>query len=189
MRKFTALLFAFASLHAQDFDLLLKGGLVIDPKNGIDGPRDVAILNGRIAAVEPNIPAASAKRTLNIKGLTVTPGLVDIHVHLFATTGVADAWAGDKSILPDGFSFRTGVTTMADAGSAGWRNFETFRHTVIDRVQTRVYAFINIAGLGMMTDVAEQFTADMKPEEVAKLARKHSDVVVGVKSAHYQGAD
>ncbi|MBI4904869.1 MAG: amidohydrolase/deacetylase family metallohydrolase [Acidobacteria bacterium] len=174
---------------AQDYDLLLKGGHVIDPKNGLNAARDVAILKGRVAAVEANIPAAAARRMLNVKGLVVTPGLVDIHVHLFATTGVADAWAGDKSILPDGFSFRTGVTTMADAGSAGWRNFETFRHTVIDRVQTRVYAFINIAGLGMMTDVAEQAVHDMKPEEVARLARKHGDVVVGVKSAHYQGAE
>jgi dihydroorotase len=119
----------------------------------------------------------------------VTPGLIDLHVHLFATTGVKGAWAGDNSVLPDGFSFRTGVTTMVDAGSSGWRNFETFRHTVIDRAQTRVLAMINIAGLGMMTNAAEQVAAEFQPAEVVALARKHKDVVVGVKTAHYELPD
>lgn len=166
------------------YDLVLQGGRVIDPKNGVDRIADVAIQDGRIAAVGDKL---TGKKNLSVKGLVVTPGLVDIHVHLFATTGVKDAWAGDNSILPDGFSFRTGVTAMADAGSSGWRNFETFRHTVIDRVKTRVYAFINIAGLGMMTDIAEQ--GDFDPKELAALAKKHRDVVVGVKSAHYQSPD
>ncbi len=185
-----ALGLAFAALgFAQNYDLVLKGGHVIDAKNGIDGVRDVAIRQGRIAAVEANIPASQARQAIDAAGLYITPGLVDLHVHLFHTTGVKDAWAGDNSIAPDSFSFRTGVTTMVDAGSSGWRNFETFRHTVIDRVRTRVLALINIAGLGMMTDMAEQPTADMKPEEVARLAKKHADVVVGVKSAHYRAAD
>jgi dihydroorotase len=108
-------------------------------------------------------------------------------VHVFHTTGVRNAWAGDSSVQPDAFSFRTGVTTMVDAGSSGWRNFETFRHTVIDRASTRVLALINIAGLGMMTDIVEQ--SDFDSAEVAKLARKHRDVVVGIKSAHYQLPD
>ncbi len=166
------------------YDLVLKGGRVIDPRNNVDRVADVAVTAGKIAAVGDNL---AGKQTLDVKGLVVTPGLIDIHVHLFATTGVKNAWAGDNSIWPDGFSFRTGVTTMADAGSSGWRNFETFRHTVIDRVQTRVFAFINIAGLGMMTDVAEQ--DDFDPKELARLAKKHSDIVVGVKSAHYQKPD
>ncbi len=166
------------------YDLVLKGGRVIDPRNNVDRVADVAVTAGKIAAVGNNL---TGKQTLDVKGLVVTPGLIDIHVHLFATTGVKNAWAGDNSIWPDGFSFRTGVTTMADAGSSGWRNFETFRHTVIDRVQTRVFAFINIAGLGMMTDVAEQ--DDFDPKELARLAKKHSDIVVGVKSAHYQKPD
>lgn len=174
---------ALLFLLAQN-DLVLKGGRVIDPRNGIDRVADVAIKDGRIAAVGASL---EGRRVLDVAGLVVTPGLVDIHVHLFATTGVKDAWAGDNSVMPDGFSFRTGVTAMADAGSSGWRNFETFRHTVIDRAQTRVFAFINIAGLGMMTDVAEQ--EDFNPEEVARLAQKHRDVVVGVKSAHYQKPD
>ncbi|MFN7934677.1 MAG: amidohydrolase/deacetylase family metallohydrolase [Bryobacteraceae bacterium] len=184
------LLSALASMAgAQSYDLLLKGGHLIDPKNNIDAIRDVAIRAGKVAAVGENLPAAQAKKTVDLKGLYVTPGLVDIHVHVFHTTGVKDAWAGDNSIAPDSFSFRTGVTTMADAGSAGWRNFETFRHTVIDRAKTRIFAFINIAGLGMLTNIVEQATADMKPAEVAALAKKHKDVVVGVKTAHYEAPD
>jgi dihydroorotase len=168
------------------YDLVLKGGHVIDPKNNIDMVADVAVRNGRIAAVGPNLPG---NKTIDVSGLYVTPGLVDIHAHLFTTTNVHGAWAGDLSVRPDDFSFRTGVTTMVDAGSSGWKNFEDFRFTVIDRVQTRVFAMINIAGLGMMTDLVEQDPRDFNPARVAELAKKHRDVVVGVKSAHYQRPD
>jgi dihydroorotase len=188
-RRLTIALLWLAPCFAQTYDLLLKNGHVIDPKNTIDAVMDVAVTQGKIARVAANIDAASARKTIDLAGLYVTPGLVDIHTHLFHTTGLRDAWAGDSSIAPDGFSFRSGVTTMVDAGSSGWRNFETFRHTVIDRVQTRVFALINIAGLGMMTDAAEQEKSEFKPEEVARLAEKHRDVVVGVKSAHYQKPD
>jgi dihydroorotase len=171
------------------YDLVLKGGHVIDPKNSIDAQMDVAITGIKIAVVAPDIGASQAKKVVDAHGLYVTPGLVDIHTHLFFTTGAGGAWAGDESIQPDAFSFRTGVTTMADAGSAGWRGFETFRHFVIDRAKTRVFAFINISGLGMLTDAAEQEKSEFQPEEVARLAKKHRDVVVGVKSAHYQKPD
>lgn len=178
-----------SSCWAQSYDIVLKGGHVIDPKNGIDGRMDVAITKGRIAAVAPSIDASQARRTLDVAGLYVTPGLIDLHVHVFNTTLQEGAWAGDNSVQPDAFSFRTGVTTMVDAGSSGWRNFEFFRHTVIDRARTRVLALINIAGLGMMTDVTEQVASDFQPDKVAALAKKHKDVVVGVKSAHYQHPD
>jgi dihydroorotase len=181
------LLVLSACAFAQPYDLLLKGGHVIDPRNNVDGRMDVAVKDGTIARVAPDIPAAEARRVLDVNGLYVTPGLIDLHVHVFHTTGIAGAWAGDLSVQPDAFSFRTGVTTMVDAGSSGWRNFETFRHTVIDRVQTRVLALINIAGFGMLTDIVEQ--DDFNAEEVARLAKKHRDVVVGVKSAHYQKPD
>jgi len=171
------------------YDLLLKGGHVIDPGNRIDGPMDVAIAGGRIAAVGPAISSSTARKTVDATGLYLTPGLIDLHTHLFATTGVPGAWAGDSSVLPDTLSFRTGVTTMVDAGSSGYRNFEAFRNTVIDRSQTRVLALINVAGYGMMTDALEQDVQDMLPERIAALARKHKDVVVGVKSAHYQRPD
>lgn len=189
MRSLVLLLAAIGFLNGQTYDLLLKGGHVIDPKNGVNAIRDVALQGGRVAAVQADIPASRARKTIDATGLYVTPGLVDIHVHVFHTTGVKDAWAGDESVAPDSYSFRTGVTTMVDAGSSGWRNFETFRHTVIDRVKTRVFAMINIAGLGMMTNIVEQAVIDMKPEEVAKLAKKHKDVVVGVKSAHFESGE
>lgn len=166
--------------------MLLKGGRVIDPKNHINAVMDVAVKDGKIAAVAPNLTASDAAKVLDVSGLIVTPGLVDIHTHLFTTTIIQDAWAGDNSVRPDDFSFRTGVTTMADAGSAGWRNFDFFKLTVIDRAKTRIFAFINIAGLGMMTNIVEQHPEDMKPEEVARLARKFPDIVVGVKTAHWE---
>jgi dihydroorotase len=188
VRSLICALLLCSAARAQ-YDLVLKGGHLIDPKNGIDAQMDVAIAGNKIAAVAPDISASQAKKVIDAHGLYVTPGLVDIHTHLFFTTGAGGAWAGDESIQPDAFSFRTGVTTMADAGSAGWRGFETFRHFVIDRAKTRVFAFINISGLGMLTDAAEQETSEFQPQEVARLAKKHRDVVVGVKSAHYQKPD
>jgi dihydroorotase len=189
MRTLLLLVLLAAGAARAQYDLLLKGGHVVDPRNNLDAVMDVAVRDGKIAAVSANIDPAQARRTVEARGLYVTPGLIDLHTHVFHTTGIADAWAGDQSVQPDAFSFRTGVTTMVDAGSSGWRNFETFRHTVIDRVQTRVLALINIAGLGMITDIAEQDKRDFRPEEVARLAKKHKDVVVGVKSAHYQHPD
>ena len=109
--------------------------------------------------------------------------------HLFATTGIHGAWAGDNSVMPDGFSFRSGTTTMVDAGSSGRRNFEDFRLTVIDRSRTRVLAFVNIAGYGMMSNMMEQDKRDFDPQPFVRLKEKHADVVVGVKSAHYEQPD
>jgi dihydroorotase len=182
-----AVLLAFPAVA--QYDLLLKNAHVIDPRNGVDGRMDVAIQARKVARIAPSIDSAQARKAIELAGLYLTPGLVDIHAHVFNTTGIHNAWAGDNSVAADSFSFRTGVTTMVDAGSSGWRNFEDFRHHVIDRVKTRVLAFINIAGLGMITDVTEQEPSDFKPEEVARLARKHKDVVVGVKTAHYQHPD
>jgi dihydroorotase len=186
----SAFLLAASGLAQQPpYDLLLQGGRLIDPRNNIDAVRDIAIQNGQVAEVAAKIDPLRAKTVFNLAGLYVTPGLVDMHVHLFHTTGLREAWAGDASVSPDAFSFRTGVTAMVDAGSSGWRNFETFRHTVLDRARTRVFALINIAGLGMMTNAAEQEPSDFRPEEIAKLAVKHKEMVVGIKSAHYEKSD
>lgn len=173
---------------AKRYDLLIKNGQVIDPKNSINEPRDVAIAAGKIAAVEKNIDPALAAKVVDARGLYVTPGLVDIHVHVYAGTGMK-ALTGDQSVYPDGFSFRACTTTMADAGTSGARNFEDFRQRVIDRAKTRVFAFINIVGLGMGGGQIEQNTADMDPKLAAEMARKHSDVVVGFKTAHYAKPD
>jgi dihydroorotase len=149
----------------------------------------VAIVGGTIAAVDDAIPADQATRALDLSGLYVVPGLIDMHVHLYATAGNRDAWAGDYSILPDGFSFRSGVTTVVDVGSAGRRNFEDFRFRVLDRFATRMYALVNIAGLGMANIEAEQNIYDMDPRRTAELAKAHPDKIVGIKTAHYELPD
>src|SRR6266568_340649 len=137
------------ALAQTSYDLILQGGHVIDAKNGISAVRDVALKDGRVAAVAAHIDPALAVKTVNVSGLYVTPGLIDIHVHVFAGTGERGSYAGDHSVYPDGFTFRNGVTTVADAGSSGWRNFEDFKNRIIDRSQTRVLAFLNIVGNGM----------------------------------------
>src|SRR5574341_1113998 len=101
------------ALAAQNYDLLLKGGQVIDPKNKINRVVDVAIAGGKIARVAENIPESEAKRTADVRGLYVAPGLIDIHVHVYIGTGKR-ALTGDSSVQPDAFSFRSGVTTMVD---------------------------------------------------------------------------
>src|SRR5207247_5704848 len=117
------------------YDLLLRGGHLIDPRNDLSAVRDVAIAGGKIAAVAPRIDPADAFKTIDVSGLYVTPGLVDIHVHVFAGTGEKGSYAGDNSVYPDGFTLRVGVTTVADAGCAGWRNFEGFKPRIIDRAK------------------------------------------------------
>ncbi len=171
------------------FDLVLKGGHLIDPQNGIDAPKDIGITGKVIAAVDAELPLEGAGQVIDVSGLYVTPGLVDIHIHAYATAGHRDTWAGDNSILPDGFSFRTGVTTLVDTGSAGWRNFEDFRYRVIDRCQTRLFALVNIAGTGMTAIDHEQNPYDMDPDKTAGVARENEDVVVGIKTAHYMGPE
>jgi dihydroorotase len=169
------------------YDLLLQGGRLIDPKNKISAVRDLAILNGRIAAVAEHLDPAAAVKTVNVSGLYVTPGLVDIHVHVFAGTGERGSYAGDNSVYPDGFTFRVGVTTVADAGCAGWRNFEDFKTRVIDRSQTRVLAFLNIVGAGMRGAKYENNLEDMEAAPSAEMALRHKDAIVGIKTAHYAG--
>jgi len=171
------------------YDLLLKGGHVIDAKNRISAVRDVAVHNGKIAAVAPDIPASRALKTVDVGGLYVVPGLVDIHAHAYASTG-ARAYAGDKSVYPDGFTFRSGVTTVVDAGTSGWRTFPDFKERVIDRSKTRVLALLNIVGHGMSAEKnGEQNLDDMDAKATADLAAKFKDTVVGIKTAHYAGPE
>jgi dihydroorotase len=182
--------FLIAGAWAQaDYDLLLKGGHVIDGKNHLSAVRDVAIKGGKIAAVAPNIPASDAFKVVNAAGLYVTPGLVDIHVHVYTGTGERGSYAGDLAVYPDGFTLRNGVTTVADAGGAGWRNFEDFKDRVIDRSRTRVLAFINIVGNGMRGGRYEQDLNDMEVKPTAEMALKHKGLIVGIKSAHFAGPE
>ena len=155
------------------YDLLLRNGHVIDPASGLSAVRDVAIAGGKIAAIEERIPPGEALKVVDAAGLYVTPGLVDIHVHVFAGTGEKDSYAGDNSVYPDGFTFRAGVTTVADAGCSGWRNFEDFRQRIIERSRTRVLAFLNIVGNGMRGGAFEQNLADMEAAPTAETALRH----------------
>jgi dihydroorotase len=183
------LLFVGSARAQETFDLLLRGGHVIDPANSISGVRDVAIRGGKIAAVAQKIDASRALKTVDVSGLYVTPGLVDIHVHVFAGTGEQRSYAGDNSIYPDGFTLRSGVTTVADAGCAGWRNFEEFKARIIDRARTRILVFLNIVGGGMRGARTEQNLADMEPRPTAEMALRHKGRIVGIKTAHYMGRD
>jgi len=190
MRLATFLCLAAAQLAAQaPYDLLLKGGHVIDPKNGIDAVRDVGIRDGRIAAVQENLPSSSATRTVDAAGLYVTPGLVDIHVHVYAGTGVPHVYYGDNSVYPDDHSFKACTTTMVDAGSSGAHDFPDFKQRIIDRAKTRVLAFLNIASNGMDSGPVENDLGSMDADLAAATVKQHRDVLVGIKSAHYRGPE
>jgi len=175
--------------NAQVIDILLKGGHVIDPKNKIDNKMDVAITNGKISKVAADIPAKDAKKVVDVTGLYVTPGIIDMHVHVFAGNQ-PDAYIADghTSLPPDGFTFRAGVTTVVDAGSAGWRNFRLFKQQTIDRSETRVLAFLNVVGAGMVGRYEEQNVADMNPTMISLMITKlYPDIIVGIKAPHYWG--
>jgi len=185
-----AVVAASFSVSAQEYDLLIKNGHLIDAKNKLDQAMDVAILDGKVAEVSAQIPGEKAKKVIDAKGLYVVPGLIDNHVHVFHGTN-QDQYISNSytSLPPDGFTFRYGVTTVVDAGSSGWRNFKTFREQTIDNSKTRVLAYLNIEGPGMKGGAIEQNLADMDPKLTAIVARQNSDVIVGIKLAHYSGHD
>ena len=189
MRLQILILCASTLLAQAPYDLLLKGGHVIDPKNKISAVRDVAIKDGRIAAVAPDIPAAQGRKVVNVSGLYVTPGLIDLHAHVFAGSAGQGLAGGHTSIFPDDFALRAGVTTVVDAGSSGRRNFADFKKTVIDRARTRVLALLNIGGVGMPGDAQEQNVSDMDAKGAAEVALANPDTIVGIKVAHYRGPD
>jgi dihydroorotase len=174
---------------APTYDLLLRGGHVIDARNGISGVRDVAVAAGKIALVQPNIDPASATKVVDVSGLYVVPGLVDIHTHVYAGTGEKNSYAGDLSVYPDSFALRSGITTVADAGCSGWRNFDDFKQRIIDRSTTRVLVFLNIVGHGMRGGAYEQDLTDMAAQPAADMALRHRGLIVGIKTAHYGGPE
>jgi len=174
---------------AQKYDLLLKGGHVIDPKSHLSAIRDVALFEGKIATLANSIPPADALKVVDVSGLLVTPGIIDMHTHVYTGTGERGSYAGDNSVYPDGFTLRVGVTTVVDTGGAGWRNFEDFKLRVIDRSKTRVLAMINIVGHGMRGANFEQDLADMEVKPTAEMALRYKGLIVGIKTAHYAGPE
>lgn len=176
--------------YAQEIDILLKGAHLIDPKNKIDSKMDVGIVNGRIARVANDIPIGSAKKIIDVTGFYITPGIIDMHVHVFQGTDKYSTSVGNssRSQQADAFSFRTGVTTVVDAGSSGWRNFPMFKEQTIDKSQTRILAFLNVIGNGMIGRFQEQDVNDMNPVMNAHMInRLYPTILVGIKSAHYWG--
>ena len=176
-------------MHAQEYDLLIKNGHVIDPKNAIDGEMDVAINDGKIARVAKNIPKSSAKKVADAKGMYVTPGFIDIHTHVFVGTknGFAE---GFSSVSPDDFTLKAGVTTVVDAGTSGANNFHVLKEDVIDRSKTRVLAFLNIFSNGFSSgNAVEHNASDMNPQMGADTIKKYSDYIVGMRIGHYSGKD
>jgi len=185
----TALLLTSLATHAQSYDLLIRNGHIIDPKNHIDAQMDLAIKDGRIIKVAAHLPADHAAKIIDADSLIVTPGLIDIHTHVFVG-GRPETFAdGFLSVSPDDFTLKAGVTTVVDAGTSGWRNFPVFKEHVIDKSKTRILAFLNIAGNGMSGSPAEQEMADMDPYMTSLMIKKYPDIIVGVKIGHYEGSD
>lgn len=176
--------------RGQEYDLLLKGGHVIDPANHLNEIRDVAIQSGKIVAVGKDIAATKSRKTVDVTGLYVTPGLIDIHVHV-GHGGASLNWFepdAHPNIQPLGVSadrmLSSGVTTIVDAGSSGADSFLREKQEVIDRAQIRVLALLNINAAGMNSS-KEQDVAEMDPQRCAETINKFRDIIVGVKTAHY----
>ena len=184
---------AMRALDAQkqpEFDLLIKGGHVIDPKNGINALMDVAVSGGKVAQVAANIARERARDVADATGFYVTPGLIDIHTHVFWGHDEESQYSdGYSAVQPDSHSFRAGETTVVDVGGAGWRSFPKFKEQVIDRSQTRVLSFLNIVGSGMRGGPVEQDLSDMDAKLTAMRVRQHPGLIVGIKVAHYNGPE
>lgn len=190
LRLWWFLVFLSIPARAQQYDLLIKGGRVIDPRNRINAVVDVAVTGGKIAQVAASIPASQARTVADAAGMYVVPGLIDIHAHVYyGTDPDASLGNGMSSLPPDGFTFRSGVTTVVDAGGSGWRTFQHFKQQVIDRSQTRVLALLNIVGYGMRGGPIEQDLTDMDAYLTAMKIVENKGLIVGIKTAHYSGPE
>ena len=183
----SVLALSIVSVQSQTYSIVIKDGHVIDPKNNIDQVMDIAINDGKIVLVAKNIDPKNAIQVVNARDRIVTPGLIDIHTHVFWGVEPDHQYEnGNLAIQPDGFTFRNGITTIVDAGSSGWRTFPTFKAQTIDQSKTRVLAFLNIVGEGMREGY-EQNANDMDPRMTALVARKYKDLIIGIKLAHFEG--
>ena len=161
---------------AHRYDLIVSGGRVIDPSQGLDAVRDVALADGKVAFVAENIPSDQARGVIDARGMIATPGLIDLHTH--------DFWGASRyGVDPDTVHVARGVTTIVDAGSSGSHTFPTFRKYVIDRAKTRIYAMLNISGMGMALGYAGlEDIRWAKVQEAVRVGREHRDVILGVKA-------
>src|SRR3954466_4961561 len=165
------------------YDLLIRDGEVLDPAAGLKGGLDVAISGGKIAAVAPSLPEKDARRTISARGLLVTPGLVDIHAHIFVN-------ASDMAGHTDHFCRASGVTTLCDAGSTGSATFAGLRHVIDHEVRTRTRAFVNLSAIGIVGtsrggELSHFPYAD--PEGCARTIAENPDLAIGVKLRYGPG--
>jgi dihydroorotase len=166
-----------------DVTLLLKGGTVIEPGDGREVRRfaaDVAVSGDRIAAVAPSLPTDGVRRVVDVPGKLVTPGLIDLHTHVY--------WGGTSlGVDPDALSAASGVTTHVDAGSSGPGNFAGFRRHLIERAQARILPFLNISFAGIFAFSRRVMVGEsidlrlLNVEEAVSVAKEHSDLVLGIK--------
>src|SRR5262245_54323676 len=156
------------------YDLLLKGGHVIDPSQAVSGVFDVGIKQGRILHLGSDLEAGESPHVLNLKAKYVCPGLVDLHGHWFE---------GSIYGIDPHIALNRGVTTAVDAGTCGFVNFPYFRHHTIDKGSVRALAFVRIPGLGLHAPVAEELRALLyaRPKETIDVINRNRDVAVGVK--------
>jgi len=159
------------------YDLLLKGGRVIDPANNVDGILDVAIAGRYVSSVQKDISPQLARKVANVSGLVVTPGLIDLHAHFYGYYA---------AVLPDAHCLSEGTTTAVDAGGAGHLTFDDFDRKIISKSKTNVFALINIAGEGMV-GLPEQDLDGMNVDLTTAKIDQRPDRIVGVKVAHYAG--
>ncbi len=156
------------------YDLLIKGGEVIDPAQKIHDKRDVGISNGKIAALGHEMASSEAKKVIDAEGMIVTPGLIDAHAH------VADTIT-EVSVPPDEIGVRTGVTTIVDSGSTGCANFPGFREFIISRAETDILCYLHAipTGQAVLPDIWGWY--DLNPEATFKVIEENRDVIKGIK--------
>ncbi|NWF56163.1 MAG: amidohydrolase/deacetylase family metallohydrolase [Syntrophaceae bacterium] len=158
------------------YDLLLKGGRVLDEAANMDYRGDVGIRGGTIAGVSPDINPAEARRVIEVGGLIVAPGLIDFHAHAFLQ-------ANELGLETDPTCFSSGVTTLVDQGSAGAATFEGFKEFLIDRAETRLFAFLHISSIGLADlRVGEStYLPLLDPQRTAETARNYPGLILGIK--------
>ena len=155
------------------YDMLIKGGNVIDPGHGIHEICDIGIDKGSIVALSTDISPTQARRVVDAKGMIVTPGLIDIHTH------VAEVIM-PLAVNPDEAGVNTGVTTVCDAGSTGYTNFNAFRSFIIDKSRTNVFSFLNLSPIGQVV-MPEICWQHINPEEMLNIIEENRDVIKGIK--------
>jgi len=164
-----------AAAAPASYDLLIQGGRVIDPAQKISAVRDVAIVGGRIARVAENIPPATARQVYDAKGKLVTPGLIDMHTHVYR-------YAINLSVDSDIVGFQNGVTTVLDCGSTGSGTFMGLRKYVMDVAQTRIYALLNISSIGLVvTNEIYLDPAMINARTSTAMIENNRDRIMGVK--------